>query len=159
MKTKFLKSLLIFYLLILSFTLTACKSLPKNEDNSIYVMIYDYENHGLKNVKISQKKEILAFSDIYGRAIISLEEKGKSVIEFEKTGYEKISVNASTERQRVLYIKMGSASYFAELTEQKFDEGKYEEAMENIDKALKIEQRSDYEYLKNVIEVKMNEKN
>ena len=159
MNAKFLKSSLIFYLLILSFTLAACKSLPKNEDNSIYVMIYDYENHGLKDVKISEGEEILAFSDIYGRAIIFLEEKENAVIEFKKTGYEKISVNASTERQRVLYIKMGSASYFAELTEQKFDEGKYEEAMENIDKALKIEQRSDYEYLKNLIGEKLNEKN
>lgn len=152
MRIKIKKLSVIILGILIFIVLSGCKTVPVKTEDGLYVMIYDYENHALKDVKITQNKKQLGVSDIYGRAIIFPDEKEIPVITFEKLGYEIVSIDLN--KDHLLYVKMGSASYFAELSEKNFDDGKYEEAMMNIEKALSIDKRSDYEYLKNVIKGK-----
>lgn len=145
-----------YFVKILFFAFAAlffsCKSLPKDMDKCIYIMIYDFENNAVKDVSIFENQEMKGKSDIYGRFIVFPENKKELKLDFEKSGYEKISVNSVYNPGEVIYIKMGSADYYAELSEKLFDERKTDAALENINKALEIEsERKDFLFLKSVI--------
>ena len=141
----------LFLLISFSFMIFSCKSLPDDSNDYIYIMVYDYENNALKDVHILLDDEDCGMTDIYGRYILknSIEDKEKFV--FFKQGYETIEIEIEGQKNRFLYIKMGSGIYYANQSEQCLDQKKYEQALKYIEKALTCENRSDYLYLKDVI--------
>ena len=50
---------------------------------------------------------------------------------------------------------MGESFFYFEEAEKQFDSKNYDYALKNIKKALTIEKRKDYEYMKNLIEKKL----
>ncbi len=114
-------------------------------------MVYDYENNALKDVQVIENGNVIGTTDIYGRYTYEKKDSGMVQVSFCKQGYEKIDVQIENQQNQVLYVKLGSGMYFAALSEDCFDEKKYDDALKYINKALKCEQRKDYEYLKNLI--------
>lgn len=141
----------IFFLLISPLLMLCCKTLPEENSEGIYIMVYDYENNALKDVRIMLGDEELGRTDIYGRYILKNNDNETKTLIFTKQGYENIKVDINDQRNQVLYIKLGSGQYYAALSEQYLDEKKYDAAMNYINKALECETRSDYLYLKEVI--------
>lgn len=154
MRIRIIKIVFCITILISLFNVSGCKSLPDNNRDGIYIMVYDYENHALKDVKITFE-DLVIYSDVYGRAVINLDKKTSGQIFFEKEGYKSVLMDIGYEKEQVLYIKLSSATYLAQKSEEKLDEGKLSEALELIEDALEIEKRKDYEYLKNIIEEKL----
>lgn len=157
MKKKFLIASCLFFIIGILFA--SCKSVPRDLSESLYVMIYDYENNALKDVCVYEDGVEQGYSDIYGRYVLLKLKKGETELEFYKAGYEKVSITVNKKDGQVLYVKLGSGSYYARLSEKALDEKKLEAAEYYIEKALECESRKDYEYLKKVIQKEIeNEK-
>lgn len=151
------------YKMFLCFSLLyilSCKSAPKDLSECVYIMVYDYENNALKDVQVLESDQVVGTTDIYGRYSYEVKDKTPVKVSFYKPGYEKIEVEIENRQNQVLYVKLGSASYYADLSEKKLDEKQFEEALKFINKALDLEKRKDYEYLKEIIiKRNNNEKN
>ena len=75
----------------------------------------------------------------------------------EKKGYETVETKCAIKAGSVLYFKCGSGTYYAENAEKLLDAGDTGAALKMIENAIKVEERKDWLYLKNVI--LRNEKN
>ncbi len=141
--------LLFFFLLFFS-----CKSTPEKKIDSVYVMVYDYENTGVMDACVYLDEEAIGKTDIYGRLMFPLTSKKTQelYIRVEKEGYESTGIRTLLKDGQVLYFKIGNAEYYAENAEKFFDEGDIEKAAMMIEKALEIKERSDFKYLQEVIQ-------
>lgn len=141
--------------------LSACKTIPEPKDGCIYVMVYDYNNAGIKDVTISVDDKVVGKSDVYGRFVYSCNESSKKScsITLSKEGYESVSEDVKISADLVLYYKLYDAEAYGIQAEKYCDEKNYDLALSSIDKALNISNRDDFNLLKAVILKKMgNEK-
>lgn len=144
---------LFIILLVFVFLFVSCKSTPEKKIDSVYVMVYDYENTGVMDACIYLDEESIGKTDIYGRLMFPLPAKKTQelYIRVEKEGYESTGIRTLLKDGQVLYFKIGTAEYYAENAEKLFDEGNAEKAAQMIEKALEIKERSDYRYLQEII--------
>lgn len=151
---KLLNKLCILLLVFLCIFLISCSSTPEKKIDSVYVMVYDYDNTGVMDASIFLNEEIIGKTDIYGRLMfpVPANKKQELYIRVEKEGYEKVGIKTLLKDGQVLYFKIGTAEYYAETAERLFDEGNTEKALLMIEKALEIEERSDYRYLQKIIQ-------
>lgn len=143
----------IFLLFAVSCLCFSCASTPDKKIDSVFVMIYDYENSGVMDVKVYVDGHLKGSTDVYGRFFFPTPTDKKSMhnIKVEKNGYEVSEMTTLLCDGQVLYFKIGNASYYAEFAEKLFDEGQISKALNMIDKALLIQDREDYRYLQKVI--------
>lgn len=144
------KVLLLFGLIFLLFL--ACNSSKVKNENSVYVMIYDFENKPVKGTSFFLDGKLLGNSDINGRFIFELNDTEKHTILLKHDEYEPIEDTVVYEKFLVLYYKVGNVTQLLNLAEKELDLKKYEKAMEFINRAEKIDStREDVLYLKAVI--------
>ena len=154
------RNICIFLLICVSNLLfLSCKSTPEKEIDSVYVMVYDFENSEVMNVSVFIDGAEKGKTDIYGRLQFYCDKEKEVLIRAEKNGFETIEINTAIKPGIVIYIKMGSGSYYAQKAERLFDENERNSALRMINKALEIEERKDWRYLQEVIvkEVKKDE--
>ena len=151
---KLMKTIILIIFCISCSFLVSCKSTPEEKIDSVYVMVYDYDNNGVMDAVIYLENKMIGSTDIYGRFMFPVPSNSKNEIsvKIEKTGYEKSELKTLLQEGQVLYFKIGSASYYAENAEKSFDDGKYETASSMIEKAILIEDRADYRYLQKLIQ-------
>ncbi len=135
----------------IAFCLFSCASAPEKKIDSIYVMAYDYDNNEVMNAAIFLDGEEIGKTDIYGRLIFPNEKEKEALVRAEKPGYETVETKTMLKPGVLLYFKMGSGLYYAERAERLFDEGKIQDALKSIEKALLIDDRKDWRFLKEVI--------
>jgi hypothetical protein len=114
-------------------------------------MAYDYDNNEVMNAAIFLDGEEIGKTDIYGRLIFPSEKEKEALVRAEKPGYETVETKTMLKPGVLLYFKMGSGLYYAERAERLFDEGKIQDALKSIEKALLIDDRKDWLFLKEVI--------
>lgn len=135
----------------IAFCLFSCASAPEKKIDSIYVMAYDYDNNEVMNAAIFLDGEEIGKTDIYGRLIFPSEKEKEALVRAEKPGYETVETKTMLKPGVLLYFKMGSGLYYAERAERFLDEGKIQDALKSIEKALLIDDRKDWLFLKEVI--------
>lgn len=151
-----MKKILIFALVLLAFV--SCKTVGQKDSQCTYIMVYDFENNTVKNVQIYIDGESIGFTDVYGRCTVEGFQNGNNhEVMLVKEDYEKIIVNTTLDDQKVLYIKMGSSFYYANLAESYLDKGMDSEALNAINKALSIKTREDYLFLQKVIKGRLGD--
>ena len=153
---KFIK---FFTLMIGILLLWSCKTVPVTKDESIYVMVYDYNNTGIKDVSVSLDGFEIGKTDVYGRFVYpySLSEKKIHEIYIKKAGFESISETIKNiNGDLVLYYKLYDANTYARLAEENLDNEKIDSALNYIDKAVQIESREDYLFFKAIVLHKLN---
>lgn len=144
-----------FFILMLLSIMTSCKSSPKIESDYMYLMIYDYENNGIKDVSIFLDEKLLGQSDINGRFFIPIvKETENHTIKLQKKGYETITQKIKISANIVLYYKMASSSYYFSEAEKLFDQNDIDGAIKLIDKAIDIEGKDEFLFFKSIILVK-----
>ena len=148
---KFYKSVITGIIILLVFCLFSCASTPENKIDSVYVMVYDYENSEIMNVKIFMDNKEIGQTDVYGRLTFFCDKEQEVMVRAEKNGYEIAETKMAIKPGFVLYVKMGTGSYYAEMAEQFLDENDLQNANKMISKALKIEERKDWVFLRDVI--------
>lgn len=132
--------------------LVSCASSPEKKIDSVYLMVYDYDNSEVMNVSVYVDGEVVGETDIYGRLMIPCDKQKEVIVRAEKKGYETIETKEAIKPGILLYFKMGSGSYYAEKAERFLDEKHPDDALRLINKALEIEERKDWAFLKEVIE-------
>lgn len=142
------------FVILISILISACSSTPEEKIDSVFLMVYDYDNTGVMDAVVYLNDKLIGRTDIYGRFMFPVPSNGKDElnIRVEKTGFEKNEINTILQAGQVLYFKIGSASYYADNAERYLDEGNYEKAQQTIEKALSIENRADYRFLKTIIQ-------
>ena len=90
-------------------------------------------------------------TDVYGRLTFFCDKEQEVMVRAEKNGYETVETKMAIKPGFVLYVKMGTGSYYAEMAEQFLDENDLQNANKMISKALKIEERKDWVFLRDVI--------
>ena len=141
-------SLFIIFCLITIFV--SCKSNSVEKENMIFIMVYDYDSKEVNDVEIYVDSKCIGRTDIYGRFILPKEDTYKELI-LKKLNYEDIKVIINEDINQFLYIKMGSASYYAHMSEKFLDQKEYQKANDFIKKALTINDRKDYRLLEKII--------
>lgn len=150
---------IIFYALVILFFFNSCKSTKVDNPNSIYVMIYDYENKPVKGMAIYLDNKLLGLSDINGRFIFELKDTEEHLVELKNDEYEVIQDKIVYEKLLVLYYKVGNIKQLINLAQKELDIKKYENALSYIQRAETIDpEREDVLYLKAVIYYKMGNK-
>ncbi len=139
----------VFMALIL--LLCSCTSAPDNKMDSVFVMVYDYENNELMDVSILIDGKEAGRTDIYGRLLFPCDVEKETAVTAQKRGYETVEITTMVRAGTLLYFRMGSGNYYAELAEKLLDENELHDALKMIDKSLEIEERKDRRYLREVI--------
>ena len=153
------KVLALFFGLMVLFSFNSCKSTKVDDPNSIYVMIYDYENKPLNGMSIYLDNKLLGVSDINGRFIFELNDTEEHLIELKSDDYEVVKDKIVYEKLLVLYYKVGNIKQLINLAQKELDSKKYEKALSYIQRAEIIDsEREDVLYLKAVIYYKMENK-
>jgi len=136
---------------LFSLCLLSCASTPEKKIDSMYVMVYDYASSELMNASVIIDGKEIGKTDIYGRLMYPCEKEKEITICVRKDGYETVETKAAIKPGTVLYFKMGSGSYYAEQAEKLLDGKDFPGALKMIDKALGIEDRKDWQYLRKII--------
>ncbi|WP_296663106.1 MULTISPECIES: PEGA domain-containing protein [unclassified Treponema] len=134
---------------LFSLCLLSCASTPEKKIDSMYVMVYDYASSELMNASVFIDGKEIGKTDIYGRLMYPCEKE--TTICVRKDGYETVETKAAIKPGTVLYFKMGNGSYYAEQAEKLLDGKDFSGALKMIDKALGIEERKDWQYLRKII--------
>lgn len=129
----------------------SCASSPEKKIDSVYVMVYDYENSEVMGVSVLIDGKIVGNSDVYGRLLFSCDVEKEVFLVASKIGYETIKVKTAIKPGIVIYLKMGRGAYYAAEAEKFLDEHDFYNALKMIDKALEIEERKDWRYLQEII--------
>lgn len=148
---KHLKTVLLILIILQSFISISCASRPENQMDSVYVMVYDYDNSGVMNAAIFVDGKNAGVTDIYGRLIFSCPKERSAVIRVEKNGFETVETEVFLKPGTVIYFKTGSGSYYAQRAEKLLDEKDVKGALGMIKKALEIQERKDWRYLMEII--------
>lgn len=145
----------VLLIILITVFITSCKTTKIEDTETVYIMVYDFENNVLKDVQVNLDGEKKGFSDVYGRFALSIaEDDKKHTVELSKENYETISFETKLDKNQVLYFKIGNADYYAKMAENSLDAVLYAEAKKYIEIAVSINPRKDYLYLKEVIENK-----
>ena len=136
---------------LFSLCLLSCASTPEKKTDSIYVMVYDYGSSELMNASVFMDGKEIGKTDIYGRLMYPCDKEKEATICVKKDGYESVETQAAIKPGTVLYFKTGSGSYYAERAEKFLDENDLPGALKMIEKALRIEERKDWRYLREII--------
>ena len=129
----------------------SCESTPEKKIDSIYVMVYDYNNSEVMNVAIFVDDTEIGKTDIYGRLMFPCNKEKEVLIRAEKPEYEIIEMRTTLKPGMLLYFKIGSGAYYAWQAEKLLDENNIQKALTSIEKALQITDRKDWRFLKEVI--------
>ncbi len=130
--------------------------IDESKRNEMYVMVYDYENKGLQNVRICIDDTEIGRTDIYGRYVLALTEGESYAIRIEKKEYETIEREFLFDPMYVLYFQIGNAAQFLRLAENAMDEGEYEGALGFLDRSIELDSmRIDAMYLKAIAYYRM----
>lgn len=142
-----------------AFIFFSCTSISKTVLDSVYVMVYDFENAQVQNAKILVNDVEVGSTDIYGRIILQAKNEKNKVhtISVYKEDYEKVFAKSFLKQGEVIYFKIGSSSYYTCLAEKLLDKNQNEKALKAIEKALEIRTRKDALFLKKVILNKMGD--
>lgn len=142
-----------FAAILISVSFISCASAPEKRIESAYIMAYDYENSEVKDVAVYIDDKEAGRTDVYGRLTFPVIDKKEKqvIITLKKEGYETALTAATLKAGQVFYFKIGTAEHYAMSAEELLDKGKIPEAARMIDRALKIENRSDYRFLRDVI--------
>lgn len=130
---------------------SSCASSPDEKIDMMYVMAYDHDSGEIMDVSVFIDGNEIGKTDIYGRLTYPCTEERTAVIRAEKAGYESVEFNAAVRSGTVLYFKMGSGSWYAAKAERLLDEDNTYEALKMIDIALRIQERKDWLFLREVI--------
>ncbi len=133
--------------------LLSCASAPEKKIDSAYVMVYNYENSEVMGASVLVDGEQIGSTDIYGRFMfpIGKAENKNHVIRIEKEGHETVSMETSLRPGQLLYFRIGTGNYYATLAEEFLDKNEEGKAIKMIERALEIENRKDWRFLKDVI--------
>lgn len=150
---KKVKSLINILVLFSPIFFASCASSPEKKIDSVYVMVYDRENSEVMNVSVFIDGEKSGSTDIYGRFVfpVTEEDKGNHIIRIEREGYETVSTETSLRPGQLLYFRIGSGTYYANLSEEFLDRNEYEKALKMINRALEITNRKDWQFLRSII--------
>ena len=148
---KVYKSVFTVIIILTIFCLISCVSTPEKKIASMYVMVYDYENSEIMDVTIYLDDKEIGQTDVYGRLTFFCDKEQEVLIRAEKKGYGTVETKTAIKPGFVVYVKMGTGSYYAEKAEQFLDENDLQNAKKMISNALQIEERKDWEFLKEVI--------
>lgn len=130
----------------------SCASAPEKKIDSMYVMVYDYDSSEVMDASIFIDGKEAGRTDIYGRlAYPWCGPEKEAAIRAEKAGYESVETKAAIKPGTVIYFKMGSGPYYAEQAERLLDENNTRGALEMIGTALKIQERKDWQFLREAI--------
>lgn len=141
----------IFFMSVMLSMITSCATSPEKKIDSMYLMVYDYDNSEVMNVAVYMDDKLAGETDIYGRLLIPCDGQKKVIIKTEKKGYESLETEEIIKPGILLYFKIGSGSYYAEKAERFLDENNLDQALKMIKQALKIEDRKDWRFLQEVI--------
>lgn len=132
----------------------SCASSPEHKISSVYVMVYDYDSSGIMDVSVFIDGEEIGKTDIYGRLLFSADKlkETEHSIRAEKSGYESAEITSSVRPGQLLYFKMRTGSYYADLAEKLLDENEAQDAFAMICRALEIDGRTDWRFLKDIIQ-------
>lgn len=148
---KLQKSFLILFLSLCVIYFSSCASSPDKKIDSVYVMVYDYDNCGVMDASIFMDGKELGKTDIYGRYMFPSDKGKVHTFTVFKEGYEKVEITTSLNPGQLLYFKTGTGTYYAEMAENLLDNGELDEALRMIEKALNIKERKDWLFLKDII--------
>ena len=156
MKTRYKLLILIIGLLVMVPFLNSCQSARMEGNDSVYVMVYGFDDNALGLVTVFVDGREVGKTDVYGRLIFPLtggeEEKKKAhELRLEKEGYLPVSDMVVYAPSLVLYYRMGDYYHFMRESEKALDSGNYEKALELIELALTARKTDDALYLKAVI--------
>ena len=129
----------------------SCVLTPEKNIDSVYVMVYDYDNNEVMNVSIAVDGVEVGVTDIYGRLIFTPDEEKECVVRAEKEGYETVESKSCIRAGQLIYFRLGSGAYYAKTAELLLDADEPARALEMIDKALEIQERKDWRFLRGVI--------
>ena len=146
---KNIKTIIILIFLIL---LSSCATKVDKKIDSAYVMVYDYDNCGVMDALFFMDGKELGKTDIYGRFMFNATKGKIHTFLIRKDGYEEIEITTTVSPGQLLYFKIGTGSYYAKEAEYFLDCRDYSEAKRMINKALKIKERKDWLFLKEIIE-------
>lgn len=142
------------YLLFLTFSLLfiSCKTLKDLPKNNVYIMVYDYDNMPVKEVKISLDEKMIGFTDVNGRFVFEVDDYIEHSVLIEKQNYESITDSFIYDSSLVLYYKIGNTDQYLQLAELSLDEKKIDKAFLYVEKAVGIDNtRQDACFLKAII--------
>ncbi len=143
---KYLSLIFIFFLEV------SCTSIPDVNKQKIYIMVYDYQSKGIKDVEIKLDGQKVGCTDIDGRYILTLaDSEAENTISLNKEGYEPFEQKINYEKDLLLYFKLADSNKYFTDAEKLLDENNYEKALFCIEKALMIKKQDDYLYLKAII--------
>lgn len=146
---KLLKNVLLFLSVSMVLSCSTTKDLQKN---SIFVMIYDFDNTPVNNVSLFLDGKAAGLSDVNGRFIFEIHDNKIHELVLEKDNYEIITDTFSYEPSLVLYYRIGNSDQYLKKAEESLDEKKYASALDCIKKAELInDRREDVLFLKAVI--------
>jgi hypothetical protein len=149
------KAVCIFLMLL--FLLAGCASTGKkveriDKKDTMYSMIYDYDNNPVQEVKIYINGKYAGESDVQGRFLVSGSPGKDIIVKLEKSSYEALSAEIHFDPLKVAYFKMGNCEQFRKLSENSLFVHENNEALEYCLRAEKLEStRQDIQYLKAVI--------
>ena len=144
----FLINLILFLVVLFS----GCKTIKADEQNVVYVMIYDYENKALKDVSVFLDNHLIGKTDINGRFIFKLDDVKEHKLELKKNEYETIIDSIIYQKQLVLYYKAGNINQLLNMAEKKLDSREYDKSLEYIKRAESINsEREDVIYFKSLV--------
>ena len=81
---------IIFLLFILSCLFNSCKSIDFANQNSVFIMLYDFDNAPLKDVVIKVDDKVIGQSDVNGRFVFDVYDLERHSVVISKEGYETI---------------------------------------------------------------------
>ena len=152
-----LKKFLLLLVPVSLLFLLSCATTPEKKIDSVYVMVYDWDNSEVMDVSVFIDDKKIGKTDIYGRLSFPCGKEKECVLRAEKDGYEKVEMKTAVRAGQLIYFKMGSGAYYAEKAEKLLDENDAEKAEKLIEKALEIEDRKDWQYLKKVIALRIKD--
>lgn len=134
----------------------SCVLTPEKNIDSVYVMVYDLDNNEVMNAAITVDGEPKGSTDIYGRLIYTADGEKECTVRAEKEGYESAETVTCIRPGQLVYFRLGTGPYYAQRAELLLDDGEPEKALEMIDAALRIRDRKDWRFLKDVILGRLN---
>lgn len=144
-------------MLLLVSLLTACATTGRtvkriDKEDSMYSMIYDYDNNPVQEVRVYLNGKYAGESDVQGRFLIGGNPGTDFTINLEKPSYEPLSADIHFDPLKVAYFKMGNAEQFRKLAEDNLSVHEYDKALDYCLRAEKLEsKRQDILYLKAVV--------
>ena len=110
---KLVKQLSILFLIFLCNFLLSCSSTPEKKIDSVYVMVYDYDNSGVMDVSIFLNKELIGKTDIYGRLMfpVPTNKNQELSVSVEKEGYEKVEIKIKKIKYKTTFKENTNLNY------------------------------------------------